>query len=167
MRHSFPVVVSLACLLCLTGCGEDRGKRHLERVVNMPEILGVWEMTKASQDLLKRDGYVELVDQPYTITFNNDGSLKFTSVLDDVRGGTFTNCLGKWKLDHDRTVDDETPRANVVELQLLRPNDRYFRKLALTEVDEHVRLWNYYGDPDAKEYIEYERPGASAKPTGF
>ena len=84
-----------------------------------------------------------------------------------VRGGTFTNCLGKWKLDHDRTVDDETPRANVVELQLLRPNDRYFRKFALTEVDEHVRLWNYYGDPDAKEYIEYERPGASDKPAGL
>jgi hypothetical protein len=169
MRHCTATVLPLLCcaLLLSSGCGEDKDKRHLTRVVNPPEIFGVWQMTDASRQLLLRDGYAEQPEQSYTIMFINDGTVKFNSVLDDVKGGTYTNCLGRWRLDHDRTVDNETPRANVIELQLLRTNDRYFRKLALTEEDEQVRLWNFYGDPDAKEYIEYERPGAKKVASGF
>jgi hypothetical protein len=169
MRHSTATTIALVCgsLLLLAGCGEDRDKRHLARVVSPPSLLGVWEMTEASRQLLLRDGYVEVPNQSYTITFINDGTVKFASVVDDVRGGTFTNCLGRWRLDHDRTIDNETPRANVIELQLLRTSDRYFRKLALTEEDEQIRLWNFYGDPDSKEYIEYERPGAKKVASSF
>ena len=151
-------LVSLACVLALAGCGDDPPQRHLTRPIGPQDVLGVWQMTTASRELLKRDGYVETPDQPYSITFNNDGWFKFDSVVDDVKGGTYTKCIGTWRLDHDVVVENES-RANVVALQLLRKNDRYYLKLSLTEDGGVLKLWNVYGEPKALEYIEYERPG--------
>jgi hypothetical protein len=93
----------------------------------------------------------------YTIDFTPDGWVKFESVLDDVRGGTFVKCLGTWQVRHDAVVENE-PRANVVEVQLLRANSRYFLKLLVTEDDGDIRLWNTYGDAKLRERIVYERP---------
>src|SRR2546421_393936 len=120
-----------ACATCARGCENAssgrpparRGRRRAEagggvsddvapelqisREAGPGDVLGTWQMTRASLELLKRDGYVEVPGQTYTITFNSDGWAKFESVLDDVKGGTYTRCLGNWRLDHDVTVDSE------------------------------------------------------------
>ena len=156
------ILIPLACAVSLAGCGEDLPKRDVTRQVGLNDILGKWQLTKGSLELLQRDGYVAPPDQAYTIDFNKDGWLKFESVLDDVKGGSYTNCLGTWRLRHDVTVESEQ-RANVVELQLLRPNNRYFLKLSVTEEDGNLRLWNSYGESKLAEHIEYERPGVKPK----
>ena len=170
MRHSPAIlattVAALACALFLAGCGDDPNERHFDRKITPVDIVGTWRMTDAAQDLLRRDGHVEIVGCKYTITFINDGWLKFESVIDDVKGGTYFNCNGTWRLDNDVVVDNEK-RANVVEIQLRRPNDRYFRKLGVTEEGGNLRLWNFYGDPKFAEFIEYERPGAKPKTQGW
>jgi hypothetical protein len=166
MHHSsarlIAILVPLACVMFLTACGDDALTRHMTRPIGLNDVVGNWQLTKASLDLLIRDGYVEIPNQTYTITFNNDGWLSFESVLDDVKGGTYSKCPGTWRLHHDVTVDSEK-RANVVELQLLRTNNRHFLKLLVTEEDGNLRLWNSYGDAKLTEFIEYERPGLKPK----
>ena len=165
MRNLRAILVSLACVALLAGCGDDDElfERHIKRQVTVNDVFGKWQMTAASRDLLIRDGHVEMLNKPYTIEFLNDGWLKFESVVDDVKGGTFTKCLGRWRLDHDVTVDNKK-RPNIVEIQLQRPKDRYFKKLAVTEESGNLRLWTIYGDEKFMEFIEYERPGAKPKP---
>ena len=160
----FAVIGPLAGVSCLAGCGsEDPPKqRDLPTHIGLNDVMGKWQLTKGSLDLLKRDGYVEAPDPTYTIDFNKDGWLRFQSVLDDVKGGTYTNCLGTWQLQYDVIVQNEQ-RPNVVELQLLRPNSRYFLKLSVTEDDGNLRLWNTYGESKLGQYIEYERPGVKPK----
>ena len=159
-----PILAALACALLplLAGCGDDPHERHMTTQVQPTAIFGVWKMTQLSRDLLKRDGNVEQDGQTYTINFLKDGWLKFESALDDAKpGGTYENCLGTWRLDHDVMVDNKV-RANIVELQLRRNAERTFKKFALTEEGGQMRLWSVYGDPTLGEFIEYERPGSKA-----
>ena len=156
---------ALAGALLLAGCGKELAKEDTTRHLAPRDIMGKWQMTRHSLDLLGRDGFVESPDRIYTITFTDDGWLTFDSVLDDVKGGTLTKCLGTWRLMHDVTIKNVTMK-NVVELQLLRPTSRHFLKLSVKEEDKNLRLWNAYGEPKAMETIEYERPGAKAQ-TGW
>lgn len=165
-RAIFVTAVSLlACAPFVAGCGDDDEllERHLKRRVNINDVLGKWQMTEASRGLLIRDGHVDVPNKPYTIEFLGDGWVKFESVVDDVKGGTPTKCLGRWFLDYDVVVESKK-RPNIVELQLQRPQDRYFKKLSVTEEEGNLRLWSVYGDPKFMEFIEYERPGAKPKP---
>ena len=165
-RQHLLILAPLACALvvALAGCGDDPHERHMTTQVQPGAIFGVWRMTQASRDLLKRDGNVEKDNQTYTINFLNDGWLKFESVADDANGGgAYETCLGTWRLDHDVMVDNVV-RANIVELQLRRNTERTFKKLSLTEEGGQMRLWSVYGDPKLGEFIEYERPGSKAAP---
>ena len=58
--------------LLVVGC--DGSDRHMKRKVMTSEIVGIWKMTAASLQLLKRDGYVASPGETQTITFNADGS---------------------------------------------------------------------------------------------
>jgi hypothetical protein len=155
MRHSL-CILAVVCGLFVAGC--DGGDRHMTRKVATSEIVGTWKMTAASLQLLKRDGYVPSPGETQTITFNADGSLAFASVLDDFKAGTYNTCSGMWKLNHDKTIDNETVRANAINIELKRTSDTHLRTLSLAEVGGKLRLWNFYGDPDSWEFIEYERP---------
>jgi hypothetical protein len=147
--------VAVLCSLIVVGC--DGSDRHTTRKVATSEIVGTWKMTAASLRLLKRDGYVPSPGETQTIRFNADGSLAFASVIDGFKGGTFNTCSGTWKLNYDRTIDRETVRANSIDLELRRTSDTHLRSLSLAEEGGKLRLWNYYGDPDSWEFIEYER----------
>ena len=162
--HFALLPAACAALVLLAGCmGDDdeaKKDRNAQRVVAPAELVGEWHMTEGSRGLFKRDGHVEASDKPYSITFLDDGWVKFDSVVDDVKGGgTYTKCVGTWLLEHDVVVNNK-PAPNVITLQLRRVQDRCFLKLLITEQEKQVRLWNTYGDPKKLEYIEYERPGA-------
>ena len=114
-------------------------------------------MTEASLKLLQRDGYTPSADQPLTITFAADGSLAFASVLEHAEGDACVQHGGKWHLRYDTEAKNVVPKANTIELEMMRPDDTFFSELSLTEHAGKLRLWDYYGDPDAWEFIEYER----------
>jgi hypothetical protein len=167
MHHSLArlalVLLSLVGAAFSAGCGDEaaaaaaraNGGDH----VTINAILGKWRLTKGSLGVLARDGYVGPDGLAYTIDFGKDGFLKFESVLDDVRGGTYVNCLGTWRLRHEVVVNGEQ-QPNVVELQLLRPNSRYFLKLSVLNDHGNLRLCNAYGESRTGEQMEYERPDA-------
>jgi hypothetical protein len=163
MRPFPKILLALACILLLGACGD----RHLTRKITPVDIGGAWQMTATSRLLLQRDGYVETPGQTYTITFHPDGSLHFASVVDNTKSGTFFDCPGTWKLQHDTTIDNSVVRANVLQLELRRPKDLYLMKLSLAEENGRLRLWSFYGDPDSWEFMEYERqPATAATSTG-
>jgi len=146
------VVVS-GCLFA--GCsGPDR---HLKGKVTTADVVGAWKMTAASLQFLTRDGYRASPGETRTITFNADGSVEFASVFVDSNGATFDRCRGTWKLEHDKSIDNKSIRANAIDLVLQRsPDVSHGSTLSLREEGGKLRLWSFYGDPDLWEFIEYE-----------
>jgi hypothetical protein len=154
MRYLLPIAVFVIGPP-LMGCGLP--DRHAARKITTAEVVGTWQMTTASRQLLKRDGYAELPGQTYTITFNPEGTVKFASVLDHFKGGTNIECGGRWNLYHEKTIGNEIVRANALDLHLNRADGPYTRTLSFAEEGGKLRLWSFYGDPDSWEFIEYER----------
>ena len=154
-----PAFAALLCACLIAGCGSEEAKQDTTPHIGPRDVLGKWQLTRPSIDLLVRDGFLDTPDRAYTITFTDDGWLKFDSVLDDVKGGTLTTCLGTWRILHDVTIK-KVQMNNVVELQILQPTSRYFLKLSVKEEDKSLKLWHAYGEAKALETLEYERPGA-------
>lgn len=147
MHHN--VIVILGILTCLLGGCDDR---HTDRKVTGADIVGTWRMTPQSLALLKRDGFTGASGETYTITFADDGTLKFASVLPDFEGGKFVTTSGTWALRHDVSVDNETRRANCLDVVWNRAE-----KASFAFESGKLILWTWYGDPDRGEHIDYVR----------
>ncbi|MEM6855227.1 MAG: hypothetical protein AAF593_12540 [Planctomycetota bacterium] len=138
------------------GCCFPLPDRHLERVVTDSEVVGVWRLTEESLELLTRDGFVP-ASNSYTLTFHADGSLQFDSIIDEFRGGTYRSSQGTWRLAHNTMGDSNVEKTNVIEIQLRSGQAVQHRTLNFDEEDGQLVLWNYYGDPDSLEFMEYQR----------
>jgi len=114
-------------------------------------------MTPAATSLVQRDGVAGAAGKPYTITFNADGTVVFASVFDDPSGNIYRACGGTWHLEHDTTGDSTVRKANAIKMELGVGNGTHIRYLNFVGGGPRLRLWNYHGDPDSEEYIEYER----------
>ncbi len=160
-------VVLAVCLsiMLLASCGRTRGSRsarHLARTVADAEIVGTWQMTAASTNLLLRDGYPRRPSSALTIRFKSDGSLAFASAEPGYPFGprTYTDATGHWKLSHHTFDGFGKGEPNVLSIDIERlasAGGKLFWPMYLTDVGGQLRLWYPHGDPDSREYIEYER----------
>lgn len=157
MNEFRPVVLWSVCLILLIGCCFPLPDRNLTRTVAETEIVGVWRLTDESLELLQRDGFVADPDIDYTLALHADGVLQFDSVIDDFRSGTYQTIGGTWRLDHNSEGDSNIEKPNVLEMELRSPGSTHFRSLNFGEEEGQLILWNYYGDPDSWEFMEYER----------
>lgn len=109
-------------------------------------------MAPESLLLLKQDGYTPAAGETYTITFAADGSLTFASVLTDYKSGKYADEHGKWCLEHDVSIDNDTKRANALKVVTTRSETMGF-----ADNKGKVVLWTWYGDPDEGHCIDYVR----------
>ena len=64
---------------------------------------------------------------------------------------------GRWKLEHNTTGGSNIHKTNALSLEIKMPEMTDNRYLNFAEQDNKLILWNFYGDPDSWEFLEYER----------
>ena len=159
MRQICIVMIAVVCL-ALTGCGRltPLPDRNLKRKVADTDVVGTWKLTSQSLGQLTRDGYIVDPSHALSITFHADGTLEFASVMDGISGwGTYVEGLGNWALEHDTSGDSNIEKMNALRLDIGGAEVIDRRYLNFAEEDGQLLLWNYYGDPDSWEFMEYER----------
>ncbi len=164
--HIGVVLAVCSSIMLLSSCNRtwsgSRSTRHLARTVANTEIVGTWQMTAASTNLLIRDGYPLRPPSELTIWVKSDGTLVFASAEAGYPFGprTYTDATGYWTLLHHSYDGLSQEEPNVLSIELEKPasaGGKHFWPMYLTEVSGQLRLWYPHGDPDSREYIEYER----------
>src|SRR3990172_4624081 len=88
-------LIALAAAAC-RGCWLP--DRSLGRRVAEHEVVGTWRMTPESLALLERDGFRHPESETLTMTFREDGSVRFASALDRLGGVAYQDVSGAWTL---------------------------------------------------------------------
>lgn len=157
MKYKIPALLLLAALC--SGCPRPLWlpDRNLTSRVERSDVVGKWALTTNSLGLLARDGFNADEHSAYTIDFRTDGTLAYQSVLAGFHTGTYLNIQGTWELQHDTKAHSNIRSKNAIEMTLNAPNMTYSRGL-LFDKDKHgLILWEYYGDPDSWEFMEYRK----------
>jgi hypothetical protein len=160
MRRTATSILWVAALLGIVACrGCILPDRNLERRVAQHEVVGTWEMTSETLALLERDGTTFEEGVTFTIKLDEDGSAEFASARDGFDGVAYERLSGTWTLEHDTTRGDTTKKANTLRIELVWPDaeSRAVDHWYLVEVNGRLRLWQWYGDPDSWEFLEYVR----------
>ena len=151
MRHT--VVVALMGLLVATGCRYFATDRSIRERIDEAAIVGTWQLTPESLDLLTRDGFHTDRSINYEISFSQGGTCKFASALDLDRPTRYVVSECTWSLKHDTTCGSNITTKNAREILLLPSRAGYC--LSFTRNQGNIVLWQGYGDPDSWEFLEY------------
>lgn len=121
------------------------------------DVEGKWTLTTNSLALLTRDGFSAKEHGTYTIDFRPDGSLSYQSVLAGFQTGTYLSVQGTWDLQHDTTAHSNIRSKNAIDMTLNTPEGTHSRGLLFDKDKDGLILWEYYGDPDSLEFMEYRK----------
>ena len=152
----FSPILAVLTSLCL-GCPGPLPDRNLKQYVKEQDVVGMWNLSPAFLALLTRDGFKTNVSHKYHIQFLTNGVCSFQSVVGEFQSGTYHDEKGTWKLEHDTAGNSNVKKKNAIRIELALPNTRYVFYLNLDKRDQAFVLWNFYGDPDSWEFMEYER----------
>jgi len=141
----------LAILVCSAGCGLGMPDLSVYRTVNPKELIGKWKLTRESILHLTADGYFD-EGHECTIVFNADKTAQFSSVNSGPSPPEHQIRSGFWQIGPCSTNGDT--RVTISERE---PSEFGFVSFGFTEKRGALRLWNFHGDPDMWEFIEYTR----------
>jgi hypothetical protein len=148
-------LLSFLLLLCLCGCGLP--DRSLKTKVNPPDVHGTWQLSRESLNLLQRDGFPADAHKSHRIEFLADGSLRYQSVLPEFKGGKYLDIPGEWSLAHDTTACSNIRVKNALQLTLHSLDTTIGTCLLFDKDKDAIVLWEFYGDPDSWEFLEYRK----------
>jgi hypothetical protein len=155
-----PLLIILLFSAMTTGCGRYFAPdRNVKETLTDGDVIGTWKMTTNSLALLTRDGFRSDPAQTYTITFRKNGTCLFQSVEEFAQKGTYVSASGVWKLGHDIKPGGNAKVKNLLQMELDVDRATHFRDLGFTREHGVLMLWEFYGDPDEWEFIEYARNG--------
>ena len=97
------VVIALIGLLVATGCRYFAPDRSIRERVDESAVVGTWQLTPASLDLLTRDGFHADRSISYEVSFSPGGACRFASALDLDRPARYVVSECTWSLKHDTT----------------------------------------------------------------
>ena len=141
----------LALLLgLLSGCGMP--DRDVEERLTQPDVVGTWKLTAESLQLLQRDKFQTAPEHLYTIAFRLDGTCTFASVDNDFYNNHYEVVEGTWRVEHNTRGDSNVTKRNALCLDL---QGRMCWLNFDRDEQKRLLLWNYYGDPDMWEFLEY------------
>jgi hypothetical protein len=158
--RSFLTVFLLSAFI--NGCGNHFAPdRNVKEALADDDVIGRWKMTTKSLGLFARDGFRSEPAQTYTITFHKDGTCVFHSIEHSASApkGTYILASGVWKLAHDVKRGANVMVKNAVQTELNVGGTTVFRDWDFTREDGVLMLWDFYGDPDQWEFIEYAHDG--------
>lgn len=153
---------NLSLLLCLTltGCGAYFAPdRNVKETLADKDVIGTWSMSTNSLALLVRDGYRPASTNPYSITFSADGTCLFQSVESFASQHRYISVSGTWKLEHDSQGDSNIKKKNTIRVELPVDGADHIQHWNFAREHGMLILWNYHGDPDQWEFIEYAPDG--------
>ena len=150
--------LALGSIACGRYFAPDRNAGELLAEI---DVLGTWRLTAESLEELARGGFSGAPSHRYAIAFHAGGACDFASVLDVPPDAVYAETTCRWSLEHDATGCDSTAKKNVLLLSF--PDGR---RACLNFAREHGRLvlWDWYGDPDSWEFLEYVRAQVGGDP---
>jgi hypothetical protein len=150
-RYFASGAVLMAAILQVA-CLPDYFPRRKAKNITDPEVIGTWQLRPASAEKLL--GYPVSAGTKSTAEFSTDGRCSLSKFVDN---GDLFSGEGTWKL----TGEDDRggSRFTVLEISLPSPSggrSSVFR-FYFARAHHGLILWQYIGDPDSREYVEYER----------
>jgi hypothetical protein len=137
------------------GCGAYfPPDRNIKDRLEESAVIGRWSLTDRSLALLKRDGFQPDPSRPYTVAIKPDHTCLFSSVL-TASYRVVAPCT--WLLEHDTRGDSNVQKANSLRLDLDGEGVKQRLYLNLARDRGRLLLWNFLGDPDLWEFIEYQQ----------
>ena len=141
--------------------------RNLKDYVKEQDVVGRWNLQPESLTLLTRDGFQTNSAQQYYVQFLTNGVCAFHSVIDEFQGGTYRDVKGSWKLEHDTTGGSNIKKKSTIQVDLSLPDGRHVRYLNFDRIDGALVLWQFNGDPDSWEFMEYKKAEPQAGGDGI
>ena len=141
----------------LVACGPDR---DVKDPVGDREVMGLWVVSLDTLEILRRDGFVPDENNPLYVNLHPNGSCgRFSAELDWNTGKpkVFLSSVCRWKHLRDAKIGANARQKNLIELRLEEGQGERSRHLHLGRRDGELFLWEFYGDPDNGEYVEYVR----------
>ena len=137
----------------ITTCGQTFGTfRDADELLTEQDLIGVWSLRESSVELLKRNGLECSSDHAHTLVLELDGTCQFESIYDGMQL-VHLSSPATWKLVHDAKACSNVTRKNAIELDI----ERRLTCLNIDREDGQLILWQYHGDPDAWDFVEYVR----------
>ncbi len=127
----------------------------LRRYVTQDELIGVWIHTPETERIIARDKPSGTRPSTCHLTLYSDGTCHFNAVYGGYGSFAYRDSSGLWKLEHDTEGNSNRRKKNAVAFDIKAqgfPGNMY---LNLKEKDGKLILWDWYGDPDSREFIEY------------
>jgi len=150
-RHLPSAAVLIAAALQL-GCFPDYFPRRKARDVADSQIIGRWQLRPASAERFLADPVP--AGTKSTAEFSSGGRCSLTNFVDN---GDRYSGESTWELGTES--DRGGSPFNVLEIRLSNSSGGrpHIFRFSFSREHKTLILWQYIGDPDSREYIEYER----------
>ena len=150
------IILILSCAI-LFGCDRSLPDRSLKEYVSETDVVGKWKLTPESLALLTQFGFKEKPEHKYSIVFHPDGTCEYHTVVGYFEDIAYYEVAGSWELEKDTMGNSNYIKKNALRIEISTPNMDYTRYLNFDKKEGQIILWNYYGDPDSWEFLEYEK----------
>ena len=152
------VCLAFLAVALLAGCGAFFAPdRNVKEPLGERDVLGTWEITTNSLKLLRREGYNPNATNGYQLTFGTHGVCRIQTVHTFAGGFQYVDAAGTWDLEHNSLGDSNIRKRNTLHIQFSSEGTTCGVYQNFAREGGEIILWNYYGDPDLGEFIEYRR----------
>ncbi len=151
----------LAIALLAVSCRYLRPDRNIGELVGPDAVVGEWVLTHETAVVLRKRGFSGCPPEGCRVVFARDRGCRFNSVIESVDGTELINGPCSWTLQHDTAGGSNVRRRNVVEIVLYRGSGEWHEYLGFARAADQLLLWQFLGDPDSWEFIEYARRSAT------
>jgi hypothetical protein len=147
------LAVVLGVCLVEAACFPDYFPRQqLREHVADQQMIGRWQLTTDSAKMLARYR-VPVTSKESTIEFSSDHRCQLRNFVDEY---SLVSGAGTWKIEYRPEFDSE-PKISLLQVGFQTAERPITSTLYFTHKRRKLVLWQYHSDPDAREYIEYER----------
>jgi hypothetical protein len=155
-HRPFIALVSVTTLAC---GGYFMPSRDISERVEDVAVIGTWRLTEKSLRTLERDGFRRDPGHAYTIVFAPNNVCRFASVdtFLDLDKPTYVDARCTWTLEHDVRDSNDRRIPNQMKLEVNGPKGPFAWDFGFARDDGTLVLWEFYGDPDQWEFLEYAK----------
>jgi hypothetical protein len=127
----------------------------MNRYVTQEDLIGVWIHTPSTERIIAR--YKPSGTRPTKchLALYRDGTCDFDSVYGRYDSFAYRKTSGNWILEHDTEGNSNIRKKNAIAFDMKSREFAGNMYLNITEKKGKLILWEWHGDPDSREFIEY------------